>query len=60
MNTKFIDLCIQIGKPYYFRHLNSCDHMIVFTDIRYIFSLCSKKLDYQQAASKNLQNLIPN
>ena len=32
---KFIDLSLKIGKVYLYRHNESCDHMIVFNDIRF-------------------------
>lgn len=32
---RFIDLDIKIGKVYLYRHNESCDHMLVFNDLRY-------------------------
>ena len=34
---KFINLNIKIGKVYLYRHNESCDHMIVFNDLRQKF-----------------------
>lgn len=38
---KFIDLSIKIGKVYLYRHNESCDHMIIFNDLRYPYILSS-------------------
>lgn len=32
--TKFEDLEIVLGKPYLYRHQNSCDHLFIFNDVR--------------------------
>ncbi len=35
MNKLFIkNLRVVFGRPYLFRHLDGCDHMIVFKDLR--------------------------
>ncbi len=34
---KFINLSVKIGKVYLYRHNESCDHMIVFNDLRLNF-----------------------
>ena len=34
LNEIFENIKIQIGKPYVFRHLKKCDHMVVFDQIR--------------------------
>lgn len=34
IDTRLENLNIVIGKPYIFRHLEHCDHMIVFNDLR--------------------------
>jgi hypothetical protein len=33
-HTELKNLRVVFGRPYLFRHMNGCDHMIVFKDIR--------------------------
>ncbi len=40
------DLKIQLGKPYLFRHMKECDHMIIFNNIRLIIYKISIDLFY--------------
>ena len=38
--TKFIDLNIRLGFPYLYNHLGNCEHVFVFTGVKY------KKFDF--------------
>jgi snRNA-activating protein complex subunit 3 len=33
-NTKFEDLTVRLGYPYVYQHQGSCEHLIVFSDVR--------------------------
>lgn len=32
--TRLEDLRIEVGQPYVFRHLQGCDHMLIFNQVR--------------------------
>ena len=52
---KFIDLSVKIGKVYLYRHNESCDHMIVFNDIRFTNKsdlLCKRSYPYNVFVAK--------
>ena len=33
--TKFIDLTIKLGFPYLYTHLGECEHLLLFTSLKY-------------------------
>jgi len=33
--TQLLDLEVVFGEPYIFKHLRGCEHLIVFSDIRF-------------------------
>ena len=35
-DTKFLDLNVQLGVPYLYQHQGNCEHIIIFTDIRWV------------------------
>ena len=34
--TKFEELTIRLGYPYLYGHHGNCEHLLVFTDLRYV------------------------
>jgi snRNA-activating protein complex subunit 3 len=35
-DTTFLDLTIKLGKPYLYMHQGDCQHLLIFTDVRYV------------------------
>ena len=35
-SVKFEDLKLRIGQPYVYMHQGDCEHVLTFTDLRYI------------------------
>lgn len=33
-NIRIIDLNLRLGQPYVFQHQGSCEHLMIFTDLR--------------------------
>ncbi len=38
-DTRFIDLTIRLGFPYLFTHLGNCEHLIIFTSVKFEFQI---------------------
>lgn len=36
-NTLFIDLSVKLGQPYCYLHQGNCEHLVIFSDVRYDF-----------------------
>ena len=32
--VKIVDLTLRLGQPYVFQHQGSCEHLVIFTDLR--------------------------
>ena len=35
-DTNFSDLNVRLGQPYLYEHQGSCQHVVVFSDIRFV------------------------
>ena len=36
-NTEFMDLKIRLGFPYLYKHVGNCEHLVIFTSVRWVW-----------------------
>ena len=53
-NIPISSLPLRIGYPYLFRHIESCDHMIILNDIREIDKYDNFKIENGKVEKKNI------
>lgn len=43
-SVKVIDMNLRLGQPYVYQHQGSCEHLVIFTDLRLLHSSDEQRL----------------